>query len=74
MKRYTLISLAFLLFGACTQFDDTKIWDKLKDHEERIKSLETLCDEINANISGEKRIESAFLRQKYEKQRKRRRL
>ena len=46
MKRYTLIALAFMIFGACTQFDDTKIWDKLNDHEERIKSLEALCDEI----------------------------
>ena len=60
MKRYTLIALAFLFFGACTQFDDTKIWDKLKDHEERIKSLETLCDEINANISSMQSILGAL--------------
>ena len=52
MKRYTLIALAFLFFGACTQFDDTKIWDKLNDHENRISSLEATCNRLNENITS----------------------
>lgn len=33
-------------------YDDTQIWDKLNDHENRIKQLEDLCRDLNTNVSA----------------------
>lgn len=41
-----------LMVAGCTKFDDSEILSRLKDHEERIARLETLCDQINTNISS----------------------
>ena len=52
MKKYIYLMIALVLFGACEQYDDSKIWETLQDHEERIQKLETLCGQMNANIAS----------------------
>ena len=51
MRRLLVLSFVLML-SACARFDDTEIWDKLQDHEERIEMLETLCDRLNTNIES----------------------
>jgi hypothetical protein len=51
MKRFFIFMLAALSVIACApNYDDTAIWDELKDHEQRITALETLCNKLNTNI------------------------
>ena len=50
IRRLTLFLLSLLLIASC--YDDSPIWDKLQDHEERITRLEKLCNELNSNISA----------------------
>lgn len=51
-KFFTNILLIFALgFSACT-YDDTPLWDKISNHEERIFELEQKCREMNKNISA----------------------
>ena len=50
MKRILLIILTFIAAISC--YDDSVIWDKLQEHEERIGRLEKLCNELNSNISA----------------------
>ena len=59
MKRIFTLLLATLAFAACETFDDSDIWDRLdeygeaiKDHENRIASLEELCKQLNTNIDA----------------------
>lgn len=35
---------------SCERFDDSAIWEELKNHDERITRLEVLCKEMNSNI------------------------
>lgn len=46
--------------AACTIFDDSAIWDKLDDHENRIVTLETLCSRMNTNINSLQSIITAL--------------
>ena len=39
-----------MAFLSCNKFDDSQIWDKLNDHENRILLLEELCKKLNADI------------------------
>ena len=53
MKKLLFLFFAILVFAvSCSKFDDTKIWDKLDDHENRISELETLCKKMNTNITS----------------------
>ena len=53
MKKLFLLFTAISIFAlSCEKFDDTKIWDKLDDHENRISELETLCKKMNTNITS----------------------
>lgn len=51
MKRNLLLALLLLLVS-CSKFDDSFIWDKLNSHEDRILKLETLCNQMNTNITS----------------------
>ena len=42
--------MAFYLITSCSKFDDSKIWDKLNDHEYRIAYLEEVCRKMNTDI------------------------
>ena len=55
MKRlfsYLLLATICFVVSCDTAFDDSKIWDKLNDHEARIKRLEELCKQMNTNIGS----------------------
>lgn len=53
MKKIIFAIAAVIpLISSCNKFDDSKIWDELKNHEERIVRLETICDQINTNITS----------------------
>ena len=60
MKRYILVAFAALALGACAQYDDSPLWDKLKDHEDRIARLEEMCEDMNASIASMKQILNAL--------------
>ncbi|MBR5104747.1 MAG: leucine-rich repeat protein [Bacteroidales bacterium] len=52
MKRTLLFALSLLAVVACSKFDDSAIWDQLNKHEDRIVKLETLCNQMNTNITS----------------------
>ena len=56
-----------LLFAAvsCAEFDDTPIWNKLQDHENRIAELEKICARINDEIAAQQGIVAALQNNDY---------
>lgn len=51
MKKLAIIALTALCAAvACNKFDDSAIWEKLNDHENRIVYLEEVCRKMNADI------------------------
>ncbi|MBR0321650.1 MAG: hypothetical protein IIX08_04605, partial [Bacteroidales bacterium] len=56
----TLILSFIVLTCGCQRYNDSAIWDKLQEHEERIARLEKLCNELNSNISALEDIVSAL--------------
>ena len=46
------MALALIALAACEQYDPSKIWDKLQEHEGRIAELERQCSDMNTNISS----------------------
>ena len=68
MKRqftYLLLAITLIIAGCSESFDDSKIWDKLDDHENRIVKLEELCKQMNANISSLQTIVTALQNNDY---------
>lgn len=54
MRRLLLsftLMFAAVVVPSC-MYDDTPIWNKINDHEERIETLEELCREMNTNIAA----------------------
>lgn len=61
MKKFITITLLSLIaVVSCKKFDDSKIWDKLNDHESRILLLEELCRKLNADIINLQTIVTAL--------------
>lgn len=52
MKKILFFALALLAVVACSKFDDSAIWEELDKHEDRIVKLETLCNQMNTNITS----------------------
>lgn len=52
MKKITLVALSLIALVACSKFDDSAIWEELNKHEDRIVKLETLCNQMNTNITS----------------------
>ena len=50
MKKIALFILSALLLNAC--YDDTRIWEELRDHENRLLVLEELCAKMNLDIAS----------------------
>lgn len=55
--KYMKITRFLILFStlcclACSEFDDTDIWNELNDHAERIAALEKACEKINTNLTS----------------------
>lgn len=41
-------------------YDDTKLWEELNDHEQRLQNLELLCSQMNTNIASLQTIVTAL--------------
>ena len=67
MKRFfVFVALAgAMLLASCSEFDDSRIWDKLDNHESRISQLEELCKQMNTNISSLQTIVNALQENDY---------
>ncbi|MBO7186723.1 MAG: leucine-rich repeat protein [Alistipes sp.] len=62
---YLLVAITLIIAGCSESFDDSAIWDKLDDHENRIAKLEELCQQMNTNISSLKTIVEALQNNDY---------
>lgn len=62
---YLLVAITMIIAGCSESFDDSKIWDKLDDHESRIAKLEELCKQMNTNISSLQTIVTALQNNDY---------
>ena len=61
-KILSLLSVILLTFGC---YDDSDIRSELRDHEERLAKLETLCKQMNTNISALQTIVSTLQKNVY---------
>lgn len=60
MKRIlTMLSLVIMGFAATSCYDDSALWESFNDLEQRVKTLETLCKEMNTNITSLQSIVNA---------------
>ena len=50
---------------SCAKFDDSLIWDKLNNHEDRISELERQCRQMNTNIEALQTILEALQDNEY---------
>ena len=50
MKKVFLFITLLIAFAGC--YDDSKIWDTVQKHEDRIAALEQLCSKLNTNITS----------------------
>lgn len=65
-KLLTLFAIALVVVvSSCSKYDDTPIWDKLNDHENRITVLEELCEQMNTNIDALQTIVEALEKNDY---------
>ena len=62
MKRFLLLAtiVCAAILSSCDKYDDSKVWDTLNDHENRIQHLEELCAQMNTNISSLQTIVNAL--------------
>ena len=58
IKRLILFLLSLAIVASC--YDDSAIWDKLHNLEERIARWEEMCKEMNSNIAALEDIVSAL--------------
>lgn len=45
-----------LIVVSCNKYDDSDLWDKLNDTEERVTALEKLCQQFNTEINAIQKI------------------
>lgn len=62
---YLLAAITLIIAGCSESFDDSKIWDKINDHENRILALEELCRQLNTNIDALQTIVEALEKNDY---------
>ena len=63
MKKVFIIITAILSAISCTNLDE--VWAELRDHEERIQRLETLCNKLNSNIEAMQAVLTALEQNDY---------
>ena len=53
MKRFlSILSLVILGFASVACYDDAELRESIEDLDSRVKTLETLCSEMNTNITS----------------------
>lgn len=65
MKSRFLTVLAILFVSVTSCYDDTGLREQLADHEQRIQTLETLCRQMNTNITSLQAIVDALQQNDY---------
>ena len=65
MKKILYIALSVFAIWSCTEFDDSRIWKELNDHENRIKTLEDICRKRNEDIKALQSILNALQNNDY---------
>lgn len=65
MKSWFLTVLAILFVSVTSCYDDTGLREQLADHEQRIQTLETLCRQMNTNITSLQTIVDALQQNDY---------
>lgn len=65
MKSRFLTALAILSVSVTSCYDDTGLREQLADHEQRIQTLETLCRQMNTNITSLQTIVDALQQNDY---------
>ena len=62
MRLLTVTIIAILSFGMLSscKYDDSELWNEVRDHESRITQLEELCSQMNTNISSLQTIVTAL--------------
>ena len=69
MKKITLLVCAVFVALSCSteesMYDDTKLKDSISDLEDRVTKLETLCDQMNSNISALQAVVVALQNKEY---------
>ena len=65
MKKIKFILLASVLLFMNGCYDDSALWEKLREHEDRISQLELLCSQQNTNIAALQTIVSALQENDY---------
>ncbi|MBQ2374896.1 MAG: leucine-rich repeat protein [Alistipes sp.] len=61
-----LLSAVIILAVSCGEsYDDSLIWEKLNDHENRITKLEEICKQMNTNITSLQTIVEALQNNDY---------
>ena len=62
-KLFTILLAAIFMVVSCERYEE--IWDKLRDHEQRIEQLEKQCRELNSNIEAIQTILAAVQQNDY---------
>ena len=55
-----MLCLVMLGFASTSCYDDSKLWESVEDLDARVKTLETLCTEMNTNLSALTTLVSAM--------------
>ena len=63
IQKLFIVLTASVTFTAC--YDDTELWSELERHERRIAKLESLCGELNTNITALQTIVEALQKNAY---------
>lgn len=64
-KLFAFAAFVVALVVSSCSYDDTPVWEKLNDHENRIKALEELCTNMNTNIEALQGIIEALEKHDY---------
>ena len=62
-KLFALLAIVCVAVSSC--YDDSALIDRIEDHEQRIQSLETLCSQMNTNITSLQTLLEAMQNQDY---------
>ena len=64
-KLFYLLTAAVLLLTSCREYDDSELIGRVDNLEERVARLETLCNQMNTNITSLQTIVSALQQNDY---------
>ena len=64
-KLFYLLTAAVLLLTSCREYDDSELIGRVDNLEERVTRLETLCNQMNTNITSLQTIVSALQQNDY---------